>query len=156
MNMTDHVLNLLPRPARSRSRTVTLGVVLAITLASGIAAAADPGSGRAAASATPAIERTLTVFVDPDSYEMDVLPGPGRVPLTLSLNELNALDMSSEDLTAVVADGVTLIDFRGRFRPVWVAVQTPDGAMRPLCLTTLPASVQAAAQAVREEARRDR
>jgi hypothetical protein len=110
------------------------------------------------ASAMPAdgIRRTLTVFVDPDTHDLDVIPGPGRVALELSLDDLNALDTSADGLTPTVIGDMVMLDLRGRYRPVWVVVAGADGTPHAFCLAGLPASVEAAAQAVREEASRDR
>jgi len=119
-------------------------------------AAPAPAASAAKPTAASPAEPMLALYVDPDAQEIDLVPGPGRVPLQLGLAQLKALDASSEGLTQVTKDGVTLIDFRGQFQPVWVAVTGKDGHVRPFCLTSLPANVRAAAQQLRREAGHDR
>jgi hypothetical protein len=109
----------------------------------------------APAAAAPA-EPVLTVWIDPDTQEMGLDPGPGRVPLGLGLTQLNALNTSMDGLTPVTKDGVTRIDFQGRFQPVWMLVIDRAGQPRPVCLTSLPPAVAAAADALRKEAGHDR
>jgi hypothetical protein len=78
------------------------------------------------------------------------------MPLELSLDDLNALNTSADGLTPVTIGDMVVLDLQGRFHPVWFVVADADGKPRAFCLTHLPASVETAAQAVREEAARDR
>jgi hypothetical protein len=126
---------------------LTAFVVLALASVHAPPASAAPGDG---------IRRTLTVFIDPDTQDMGLIPGPGRMPLELSLDDLNALDTSADGLTPVTIGDMVVLDLRGRFHPLWVVVAGADGKPRAFCLTNLPASVETAAQALREEAARDR
>jgi len=119
-------------------------------------AASAPVPRPVAPPASVAPEPVLNLWIDPDTQEMTLEPGPGRVPLALGLAQLNALDTSMDGLTRVTRGTFTSVDLRGRFRPVWVLVVDGAGAARPLCLTSLPPAVAAAAQQLRKEAGHDR
>ena len=81
----------LPATVLYQAAAAAIAVLALATFTSRSAFAAD-------ASAQPggaAIQRSLTVFIDLDTQEMDVIPGPGRVPLQLGLRELNALNAAN-------------------------------------------------------------
>lgn len=142
----------LPSTALYQAATAAVAVLALATFTTRSAIAADASSAQPSAT----VQRSLTVFIDPDTQEMDVIPGPGRVPLQLGLRELNALNTSDEGLVPRRIGDMVALDFRGRFNPVWVLVIPSDHKPRAFCLTSLPPSVEAAAQAVREEASHDR
>jgi hypothetical protein len=141
----------MPLPARlwtasDRSRPA-FAWVTALLLALPALAWSQTSSPRP--SPTPPGLQSLQVYVDVRTLALDLTPGNGRVPLTLGPEVLEKLDMTTTGLTPTTANGVTRMDLKGRFQPVWVAVVGADGKARPFCLTSLPPQVDAAARTVR-------
>jgi len=138
-------------------------VISALTLVIGVSSAfAQAKSAKPASKATTPIKAaasspvikvaagSLLVYVDTKTLALNLEPGADRVALELSADMLNKLNTSGEGLTPVTENGMTRIDLKGRYQPVWVAVTDSKGALIPFCMTSLPAPVQAAAKAIRE------
>jgi len=135
------------------SSPLVAGLLWSIALAAAVATAALAQShSKPAAKATPAraTPKSLTVYVDRKTLELDLTPGAGRAALELTPDILEALNTSSDGLQATTRNGITSVDLRGRFEPVWFVVKGADGKPHPFCLTSLPAPVEAAAKVVRE------
>jgi len=140
----------MARPLRGSSPLVAGLLTLLIVAASTVAFA----QGHSKPPAQPAVPRvtpqSLTVYIDTRTLEMNVTPGAGRAALQLTPDILESLNTSSEGLVPTTRNGITSVDLRGRFQPVWFVVKGADGKAYPFCLTSLPAPVEAAAKAIRE------
>ena len=115
--------------------------------------AAAPASAQEHSKKAPAMKLapgSLLVHVDTKTMEMGLQAGEKTVPLELTADVLEKLNTSTEGLKLETKDGVTSAHLMGRFQGVWIAVRGSDGRIKPVCLTSLPPTVEAAAHALRQ------
>ncbi len=118
---------------RSRLPLVFVGVLLALSVSSMMAAAEETTQGQAEQIASPAITPAAQgqlVYLDKDGNRVTPPPGAVTAPMTPSVNR------SSEGLVQVqssVPGGGVMVDLKGRFRNYVVATKKPDGAIAITC-----------------------